>query len=83
MLCKSAKKIQRGGADFLMIGSTLAHKFFEDIQSAVKIPVMHCGDGLAAFLAENYSGKKVGLVGSSFLMQEKFFKEYIMRRSGV
>jgi aspartate racemase len=73
ILSDAAKKIQSGGADFLLICTNTMHKVADKIQTAIYIPVIHIADATAMTLVE--AGiKKAGLLGTKFTMKEEFYK---------
>ena len=51
-----------------------AHMFYKEVQEALNIPVIHIGDPLSKILKENFDGKNVALIGSSYLTQKAFFR---------
>lgn len=59
----AALKLEAAGVDCLLLGANTVHQFAEDIQQALKIPLIHIGEVTAE--AINQAGlKKVGLLGS-------------------
>lgn len=73
ILVDAAKKIQAGGADFLLICTNTMHKVADKIEAAIDIPVVHIADATAMSLAAG-GIKKVGLLGTRFTMSEDFYK---------
>jgi len=73
ILSDAAKKIQSGGADFLIICTNTMHKVADKIQTAIDIPVIHIADATAESLVAG-GVKKVGLLGTKFTMSESFYK---------
>jgi aspartate racemase len=87
------QKLARGGADFGLLASNTPHIVFEDLQRRSPIPLISivqcaCRDAKALGLT------KVGLFGTRFTMQGKFYAEVFSkvrnrsrnprhRRSGV
>lgn len=72
ILSDAAKKIQSGGADFLLICTNTMHKVADKIQTAIDIPVIHIADATAEKLVSD-GIKKVGLLGTKFTMSENFY----------
>ncbi len=73
ILSDAAKKIQSGGADFLLICTNTMHKVADKIQNTIDIPVIHIADATGMSLADA-GVKKVGLLGTKFTMSENFYK---------
>ncbi|MCK5196707.1 MAG: aspartate/glutamate racemase family protein [Spirochaetales bacterium] len=73
ILSDAAKKIQAGGADFLLICTNTMHKVADKIEASIDIPVVHIADATAMSLAAG-GIKKVGLLGTRFTMSEDFYK---------
>lgn len=78
IICKAAKIIESDGAGCLLIGANTMHKIADEIQDAVKIPVIHIADAVAKEIASN-GMKKVGLLGTRYTMQLGFYAERLSR----
>ena len=76
ILSKAAADIERGGADFILIGSSTFHKVFDQIVAAVQIPVLHLADLIAQQLLDAKI-TNVGYVGTTSTMHDTFFVERI------
>jgi aspartate racemase len=73
IVCDAAKIIENAGASCLMIGANTMHKIADEVQAAVKIPVIHVADAVAT--AIKVKGlKKVALLGTKYTMQLGFYK---------
>jgi len=82
ILCDASKKIEAGGADFLVICTNTMHKVAPDIEKAITIPVLHIADATAEFMAEN-SVQTVGLLGTAFTMEQDFYKGRLQKKHGL
>lgn len=72
-LSEAASKIQVAGADVLIICTNTMHNVADDIEKNIGIPLLHIADSTAeALLKKNI--KKVGLLGTSFTMEQDFYK---------
>lgn len=40
-MVETARNLERAGADFIIIGASTAHWFYDDVRAGVKIPVLH------------------------------------------
>lgn len=82
MLTDAAKRIEAAGADFLLICTNTMHKVYDDISSNIGIPVLHIADAAARALRKN-GITKVGLLGTSFTMEEDFYKKRLQAKHGI
>jgi len=73
ILFDAAKVLEKGGADFIIIGANTAHVLADDIQEKIKIPILHIADATAEKI-KNKKFNKVGLLGTKYTMQENFYK---------
>ncbi|MFQ2039418.1 aspartate/glutamate racemase family protein [Aeromonas sp. s11] len=82
LLAAEARKLQDGGADFLLIGTNTMHKVAPEIEAAIDIPLLHIADATAAKLrADGIS--RVGLLGTRFTMEQDFYKGRLQERFGL
>ena len=72
-LSQAALSIQAAGADFLLICTNTMHKVAPEIQSAIRIPILHIADATAQVLVEK-GIQTVGLLGTAFTMEQDFYK---------
>ena len=73
LLASEAARLQRGGADFILLCTNTMHRVAPAIQAAVSIPLVHIADATAARIkAANTSS--VGLLGTRFTMEGDFYK---------
>jgi len=77
ILTKAAKNIESAGADFLIICTNTMHKVADEIKQNINIPLLHIADATAQALIKNKI-KKVGLLGTSFTMEQEFYKGRLM-----
>jgi aspartate racemase len=79
IMIDAARRIELGGADFLVICTNTMHKMVEEIQQNIKIPILHIADSTAEKIrAAGY--KKVGLLGTKFTMEENFYKGRLIEK---
>ncbi|TNH88637.1 aspartate/glutamate racemase family protein [Aeromonas sobria] len=82
LLAAEARKLQDGGADFLLIGTNTMHKVAPEIEAAIEIPLLHIADATAAKLwADGVT--RVGLLGTRFTMEQEFYKGRLQDRFGL
>ncbi len=81
-LSNAARAIEAAGADFLIICTNTMHKVAPDIERSITIPLLHIADATGAELKSN-GIRKVGLIGTSFTMEQAFYKDRIQDRFGI
>jgi aspartate racemase len=47
VLVDAANRLERAGAEFILLASNTAHKVADDVQAAIKIPLLHIADATA------------------------------------
>lgn len=73
ILGNAAKGLEAAGADFILICTNTMHKVFDQVQSYVKVPLIHIAQVTAdALKRENIT--KVGLLGTKYTMEQDFYK---------
>ncbi|WP_042011756.1 aspartate/glutamate racemase family protein [Aeromonas fluvialis] len=82
LLAAEARKLQDGGADFLLIGTNTMHKVAAEIEAAIDIPLLHIADATAAQLRAD-GITRVGLLGTRFTMEQDFYKGRLQERFGL
>ncbi len=82
LLAAEARKLQDGGADFLLIGTNTMHKVAPEIEAAIDIPLLHIADATAAKLRAD-GITRVGLLGTRFTMEQDFYKGRLQERFGL
>lgn len=76
VLIKEAQRLEKAGADFMMIGTNTMHKVAKKVSDAINVPLIHIADATAERLLKDNIGH-VGLLGTRFTMSEPFYKERI------
>jgi aspartate racemase len=82
ILSQAGKRVQAGGADFLVICTNTMHKVALEVEAAIDIPLLHIADATAAELSKDGIGK-VGLLGTRFTMEQDFYKGRVQERFGI
>lgn len=68
-----AQRLEKAGADFVIICTNTIHKTADDVQKQINIPLLHIVDVTAENI--NKQGlRKVGLLGTKFTMEQDFYK---------
>ncbi len=74
LLASDARRLERGGADLLLLCTNTMHKVAEAIEAAIDIPLIHIADATAERIkARGLS--LVGLLGTRFTMEESFYRD--------
>ena len=81
ILADAARRLQKGGADFLVLCTNTMHKVAHAIQSAVNIPFLHIAEATARRVKDAGIGR-VCLLGTAFTMEEGFYKD-VLARNGI
>jgi len=82
ILAEAAKKLEKGGADFVIICTNTMHKVADDIQAHIHIPILHIADATARRIKD--SGiRRIGLLGTRFTMEDAFYKDRLIQKYGL
>lgn len=81
-LAQDARRVEAGGADFLLICTNTMHKVVDQIERAISIPVLHIADATARELVKQ-DVVCVGLLGTRFTMEQDFYKERLRQQFGI
>lgn len=81
-LIEGALGLEKAGADFFLICTNTMHKLAPIIKKNVSIPLLHIVDPTAKALID-LNIKKVGLLGTSFTMEEDFYSGRLLEKYGV
>jgi len=77
-----AQRLERAGANLVIICTNTMHKMAEDVESSITIPLLHITDATAEKIKEK-GFKKVGLLGTKFTMEEDFYKGRLIKKHGI
>ncbi|MFO7767179.1 MAG: aspartate/glutamate racemase family protein [Pelovirga sp.] len=72
ILGAAGRALESAGADFLVLCTNTMHKVAPQIERAVNIPLLHIADATAGALKKD-GISCVGLLGTSFTMEEAFY----------
>ncbi len=82
LLGDAALALEGAGADLLVLCTNTMHRVAEDIEARVRIPLLHIADPTAeAIRAAGLS--TVGLLGTSFTMEQVFYRGRLRSRFGL
>lgn len=81
-LQESARVLEKGNADFIVIPCNTAHKYFTEIQDVVRIPVINMIEETVNYIIEKFTDvKEVGLLGTTGTLKMKLYQEYLKRHN--
>lgn len=82
MLARAAQALQRAGADFLVLATNTMHKVAPAIEQVAELPLLHIADPTAE--AIRAAGlRRVGLLGTRFTMEQKFYRQRLEQHHGI
>ncbi len=78
LMIDAAQRLEKGGADFVVICTNTMHKMADEMQRSLSIPLLHIADATAAEV--HAAGlKKIGLLGTRFTMEQDFYRGRLER----
>jgi aspartate racemase len=72
LLAEAARRCELAGADLVLLCSNLMHRVADDVQEAIDVPLLHIADAIANRALE-LGWSRVGLLGTSWVMEEDFY----------
>jgi aspartate racemase len=82
VMVDAAQRLERGGADFLVICSNTMHRMAAAIDASVTIPLLHIADPTgAAIRAAGFT--RIGLLGTAFTMEQPFYRDRLAQGFGL
>jgi aspartate racemase len=82
LMVDAARRLERGGADFLVIATNTMHIAAPQVQAATSLPLLHIADPTAERI-KAAGLRKVGLLGTAFTMEQDFYKGCLAREHGL
>jgi aspartate racemase len=81
-LAAIAGRLETAGADCLLLCTNTMHKVADEIEAAVSIPMLHIADATGTAIGRR-GWRRIGLLGTRFTMEEKFYRERLERNFDV
>jgi aspartate racemase len=82
LLADAARRLERAGADCVVLCTNTMHKVAGAIIDAVQLPFIHIADATASAIKR--SGlRRVGLLGTRFTMEEAFYRGRLAEQHGL
>src|SRR3954452_22494463 len=82
MMLDAARRLERGGAEALVICTNTMHKLAPALESAVGIPITHIADATAKAVGATRS-RRPALLATRFTMEQDFYKGRMAERHGI
>ena len=82
LMIEAAQRLERGGADLMLICANTMHRMASEVQAAIRAPLLHIADPTAErILAAGLS--RVGLIGTAYTMEQDFYRGRLAERYGL
>jgi aspartate racemase len=78
----AALRLERGGADFIVLCTNTMHRLADAISASVEVPLLHIADPTAERI-KAAGLKHIGLLGTAFTMEQDFYKGRLQQRHGL
>jgi aspartate racemase len=78
----AATRLQRGGADFVLLCTNTMHLMADAVAAAIDIPLLHIADPTAERI-KAAGFRKVGVLGTAFTMEQDFYKGRLEKAFGL
>jgi aspartate racemase len=82
ILSDGARRVEGGGADFLVICTNTMHKLAPQIEKQIGIPILHIADATAE-RTRGLGMSTVGLLGTRFTMEQDFYRGRLTGKYGL
>jgi aspartate racemase len=82
MMVAAAQRLERGGADLVVICTNTMHLMADEVQAAIDIPLLHIADSTAERI-KRAGLHTVGLLGTRFTMEKDFYKGRLVDKYGL
>jgi aspartate racemase len=79
VLAQTARGLEAGGADLLLLCTNTMHKVADQVEAAVRIPLVHLADTTAAAVVRSGT-TTVGLLATAFTMEQTFYTDRLAAR---
>lgn len=79
LMIDAAKRLEIGGADFVLICTNTMHKMAKEVEGAISIPLLHIADPTAEAI-KSRGLTKVALLGTKYTMEQDFYKGRLVEK---
>ncbi len=74
LIVDAALRLERAGADFVLLATNTMHRFADDLRARLTIPFLHLADATAERIRA--SGlNRIALLGTAYTMEQDFYKK--------
>ncbi len=80
-LADVARRLERGGADFVVLCTNTMHRVADEISAQIEIPLLHIADATAEVMRES-GVTTTGLLGTRYTMEQDFYRGRLSERHG-
>ncbi|MEM7357625.1 MAG: aspartate/glutamate racemase family protein [Pseudomonadota bacterium] len=77
VLADAASRLDKAGADAILICTNTMHKVAPEVEAAISVPLLHIADATGEALVAK-GCKKVALLGTAFTMEQAFYKDRLV-----
>jgi len=78
----AARQVERAGADFVLICTNTMHRMADEVQQAIRIPLLHIADATGQVVCSQ-GIRRIGLLGTRYTMEENFYRGRLLERFGL
>ncbi len=78
----AAQRLERGGAQFILICTNTMHLMADAVQAAIHVPLLHIADPTAEQVKAR-GLQRIGLLGTRFTMEESFYTGRLTDKFGL
>lgn len=82
LMIDAAQRVERAGADFVVLCTNTMHKLAEAMQAELRIPLLHIADATGDRIRQTKLGT-IGLLGTRFTMEQDFYRGRLAARHGL
>lgn len=82
IMVDAAKRLERGGAELLVICTNTMHKMAPEVEQSISVPLVHLVDVVAGKIREK-GLHRVALLGTRFTMEQDFYKGRLIEKHGI
>ncbi|MEL6195396.1 MAG: aspartate/glutamate racemase family protein [Bacteroidota bacterium] len=82
MMADAAQRLERGGADLVILCTNTMHLCADAIRESVSIPFLHIAEATGDAI-QRQNMKKVGLLGTRFTMEKDFYRGVLHEKFGI
>lgn len=81
LMIEAAQRLERGGAELMVICSNTMHRMYDAVQAHIGVPLLHIADATAQPIVK--AGLRcIGLLGTRYTMEQDFYKGRLAKQFG-